>query len=107
MTYLACPDTPAVSEYVTVHIAWELSKADWKLGVILPGAKTISRYAIGDLRSGSTAAAPGASENRARDEETPCARTKKQEPANHRQSPPLDPKPHTRMRPIDSLAPQE
>jgi transposase len=51
MTYLVCPDTPAVSEYATVHIAWELSKADWKLGVILPGAKTMSRYAIkgGDL----------------------------------------------------------
>ncbi len=26
MTYLVCPDTPAVSEYATVHIAWELSK---------------------------------------------------------------------------------
>jgi len=51
MTDLVCPDTPAVSEYATVHIAWELSKADWKLGVILPGAKTMSRYAIkgGDL----------------------------------------------------------
>ena len=51
MTYLVCPDTPAVSEYATAHIAWELSKADWKLGVILPGAKTMSRYAIkgGDL----------------------------------------------------------
>jgi hypothetical protein len=36
MTYLVCPDTPAVSEYATVHMAWELSKADWKLGVILP-----------------------------------------------------------------------
>ena len=51
MTYLVCPDTPAVNEYATVHIAWELSKADWKLGVIVPGAKTMSRYAIkgGDL----------------------------------------------------------
>jgi transposase len=51
MTYLVCPDTPAVSEYATVHIAWELSKADWKLGVILPGAKQMSCFAIkgGDL----------------------------------------------------------
>ena len=51
MTYLLCPDTPAVSEYATVHMAWELSKADWKLGVILPGVKTMSCYAIkgGDL----------------------------------------------------------
>jgi transposase len=51
MTYLVCPDTPAVNEYATVSIAWELSKADWELGVILPGAKTMSRYAIkgGDL----------------------------------------------------------
>ena len=51
MTYLVCHDTPAVNEYATVHIAWELSKADWKLGVILPGAKQMSRFAIkgGDL----------------------------------------------------------
>ena len=51
MTDLVCPDTPAASEYATVHIAWELSKADWKLGVILPGAKQTSCFAIegGDL----------------------------------------------------------
>jgi hypothetical protein len=27
MTYLVCPDAPAVTEYATVRIAWELSKA--------------------------------------------------------------------------------
>jgi transposase len=60
MTYLVCPDTPAVNEYATVHIAWELSKADWKLGVIVPGAKTMSRYAIkgGSLRSAPRRARP-------------------------------------------------
>lgn len=51
MTYLSCPDTPATTEYATVCIAWELSKADWKLGVLLPGAQQMSRFTIkgGDL----------------------------------------------------------
>ncbi len=51
MTYLSCPDTPAVSEYATVYVAWELSKADWKLGILLPGAQKMSRFTIkgGDL----------------------------------------------------------
>ena len=46
MTDLDCPDTPAATEYAAVHIAWELSKADWKLGVILLGTKQMSRYTI-------------------------------------------------------------
>ncbi len=37
-----------------VSLAWELSRADWELGVILPGAKTMSRYAI---KGGGLAAA--------------------------------------------------
>jgi transposase len=51
MTYLSCPDAPAASEYATVHVAWELSKADWKLGVLLPGAQQMSRFTVkgGDL----------------------------------------------------------
>jgi transposase len=55
MTYLPCPDAPAASEYATVHIAWELSKADWKLGVLLPGAQQMSRFTIkgGDLAAAS------------------------------------------------------
>ena len=35
MTYLSCPDAPAAKEYATVYVAWELSKADWKLGRLL------------------------------------------------------------------------
>ena len=48
---LACPDAPAATEYATVRIAWELSKADWKLGMLLPGAQQMSRFAVkgGDL----------------------------------------------------------
>ncbi len=51
MTKLDHPDTPTASEYVTVQVAFELSKAKWKLGVILPGAEKMSRYTIagGDL----------------------------------------------------------
>jgi transposase len=30
-------DTPAANEYATVYVAVELSKAKWKLGVLLPG----------------------------------------------------------------------
>src|SRR5579864_6246917 len=44
-------DTPAVAEHATVYLAFELSKAKWKLGVLLPGSQKLSRYTIdgGDL----------------------------------------------------------
>lgn len=43
--------TPAATEYATVHLVFELSKAKWKLGVMLPGSAKLSRYTIagGDL----------------------------------------------------------
>jgi transposase len=44
-------DAPASSEYATVHLVFELSKAKWKLGVMLPGSEKMSCYTIagGDL----------------------------------------------------------
>jgi transposase len=44
-------DAPATGEYATVYIALELSKAQWRLGMLLPGERNISCYAIagGDL----------------------------------------------------------
>jgi transposase len=44
-------DTPATGEYATVYVAFELSKAKWKLGIVLPGSEKMSRYTIagGDL----------------------------------------------------------
>src|SRR6201993_4721096 len=44
-------DTPAAAEHATVYLAFELSKAKWKLGVLLPGSQKLSRYTIagGDL----------------------------------------------------------
>ncbi len=44
-------DTPAIGEHATVYVSFELSKAKWKLGVILPGSEKMSRYTIagGDL----------------------------------------------------------
>ena len=44
-------DTPAGQEYATVHVVFELSKAKWLVGVLLPGAAKESRYWIegGDL----------------------------------------------------------
>jgi transposase len=44
-------DAPATAEYATVYVAFELSKAKWRLGVMLPGAEKMSRYTIagGDL----------------------------------------------------------
>jgi transposase len=43
--------TPACAEYATVHLVFELSKAKWKLGIMLPGSQKMSRYTIdgGDL----------------------------------------------------------
>src|SRR2546430_1949670 len=47
----ARPDTPAATEYATVCLVFELSKAKWMLGVMLPGSEKLSRYTItgGDL----------------------------------------------------------
>lgn len=44
-------DAPASAEYATVCLVFELSKAKWKLGVMLPGSQKMSRFTItgGDL----------------------------------------------------------
>src|SRR5207237_10742569 len=39
-------DTPAEQDYATVHVALELSKKKWLLGMMLPGSQKISRYTI-------------------------------------------------------------
>jgi transposase len=51
MTKLDRTDAPAATEYATVHLVFELSKARWKLGVMLPGSEKMSCYTIagGDL----------------------------------------------------------
>ncbi|MCK1725108.1 hypothetical protein IVA82_07400, partial [Bradyrhizobium sp. 142] len=40
-------ETPAAAEHATVYLAFELSQAKWKLGVLLPGSQKLSRYTIG------------------------------------------------------------
>ena len=51
MTKLDRTDAPATTEYATVHLVFELSKAKWKLGLMLPGSEKMSCYTIvgGDL----------------------------------------------------------
>jgi transposase len=51
MLKLAHTDAPTTDEYATVCVAFELSKAKWKLGVMLPGSAKMNRYTIagGDL----------------------------------------------------------
>jgi transposase len=51
MSKLNHTDTSATAEYATVYVAFELSKAKWRLGVILPGSPKLSRFTIdgGDL----------------------------------------------------------
>jgi transposase len=51
MTKLDRTDAPATMEYATVHLVFELSKAKWKLGLMLPGSEKMSCYTIagGDL----------------------------------------------------------
>lgn len=41
-------DAPATAEHATVYLTFELSKAKWKLGVLLPGSQKLSRYTIDD-----------------------------------------------------------
>ena len=43
-------DTPAAAEDATVYLAFELSKAKWKLGVLLPGSQKLSRYTIAESK---------------------------------------------------------
>jgi len=43
-------DTPAAAEHATVYLAFELSKAKWKLGVLLPGSQKLSRYTIAESK---------------------------------------------------------
>jgi transposase len=51
MSKLNRTDAPATAEYVTVHVAFELSKSKWQVGILLPGSDKLSRYPIagGDL----------------------------------------------------------
>jgi transposase len=39
-------DAPAGCEYATVYVAFELSKAKWQLGIMMPGTEKMSRYRI-------------------------------------------------------------
>ena len=38
--------TPADTDYATAYLVFELSKANWHLGVMLPGSSKMSRYTI-------------------------------------------------------------
>ena len=51
MSKLDRTDAPATAEYVTVQVAFELSKSKWQVGVQLAGSPKLSRYIIkgGDL----------------------------------------------------------
>jgi transposase len=44
-------DAPTMQDYATVHVAFELSKSKWKLGVMIAGSEKMSRFTIagGDL----------------------------------------------------------
>jgi transposase len=39
-------DVPAGTEYATVYVVFELSKATWRIGVLLPGSQKMSQFAI-------------------------------------------------------------
>lgn len=49
-------DAPAATEYATAYIVFELSKAKWRLGIVLPGSPKLSRFTIdgGDLAALAT-----------------------------------------------------
>ncbi len=46
MSTLDRTDAPAAEDYATVYVAFELSKAKWKLGIVLPGADKMRRLTI-------------------------------------------------------------
>ena len=41
-------DAPATTEYATVHVAFELSKKKWQMGMLLPGSQKLSRHPIAE-----------------------------------------------------------
>lgn len=51
MSNLNPADAPAAGEYATAYLVFELSKANWKLGIMLPGSPKMSRFTIdgGDM----------------------------------------------------------
>jgi transposase len=54
MTKLPIIDAPAApAEHATMYVAFELSKAKWKIGIVLPGGQKMSRFT---LTGGDTAA---------------------------------------------------
>jgi transposase len=46
MSNLDRTDAPASTEYATAYVVFELSKAKWRLGVLLPGSQKMSRLMI-------------------------------------------------------------
>jgi transposase len=46
-------DAPVAAEYATVYVAFELSKARWKIGIIVPSSERLSQYSIacGDVEA--------------------------------------------------------
>lgn len=71
MSNLDRADAPAAtSEYATVHVVFELSKAKWKLGVMLPGSQKMSRFTI----AGGDVAALAARLAAMRSKASPCGK---------------------------------
>lgn len=53
-THIPTTDTPAaVGEHATMYVAFELGAKKWKLGIVLPDSKRLSRYPIagGDIEA--------------------------------------------------------
>jgi len=46
MVKLDRTDTPAAAEHATVYLAFELSKAKWKLAVLMPGSQERSSTSV-------------------------------------------------------------
>src|SRR5437763_12558472 len=69
-------DAPVAGEYATVYAAFELSKAKWKLGIVLPGSEKMSRYTIvgGDLTALTNRLAERARRLRAAADRSACCR---------------------------------
>ncbi len=73
-------DAPAASEYATVYVAFELSKAKWKLGVLLPGSRKVSRYTIDGGELPALAHGWRRREPRLRPQASPCVSCRAMKP---------------------------
>ena len=82
MSKLDHTDSPATNDYATVYVAFELSKANWNLGVILPGSAEVEPlHDFGRRPDGAGGTSCGMAQRRRRGPASRCGSRRATRPA--------------------------